>query len=172
MAPMTRAGVYGKRLGDKLHVERAPFLLRRMPCHTEMAVTEFRHDNPKSLDSDHIPKEDAFPTALQSRDICERPHWKDGKQSPTRTPSVGRTTLYDPKRGPAYLPNSAFHSIHFYLPRAVFNEVADDAGAPCIGDLNRQPGAGYSDETMKHLGSALRAAPALPEPATLLEGDR
>ena len=132
MAPMTRAGVYGKRLGDKLHVERAPFLLRRTLRNTEMAVTE----------------------------------------APIRTRSVGRTTLYDPKRGPAYLPNSAFHSIHFYLPRAVFNEVADDAGAPCIGDLNRQPGAGYSDETMKHLGSALRAAPALPEPATLLEGDR
>jgi AraC family transcriptional regulator len=63
---------------------------------------------------------------------------------------------------PTALPDKAFHSLVFYLPRAALDAIADDANAPRIRDLSYEPGAGVNDLTISSLGNLL--LPALSHP--------
>jgi AraC family transcriptional regulator len=51
-----------------------------------------------------------------------------------------------------------YHSLHFYLPHAALDAIADEANAPPIRDLSYKPGAGVNDVTISSLGSLLLPA--------------
>jgi hypothetical protein len=71
----------------------------------------------------------AFLVALQLRDFPDHQYWEEGRKSPIFSLKAGCTTLYDLKRGPAFLIDKSFHSVHFYFPRKFLEAIADDASA-------------------------------------------
>src|SRR5258707_8523822 len=163
---MTEA--YGQRLGEALRVENAPAIVTRALRTADIAVTEIRCDNPLPEMSGSIQQEDAFLVALQLRDFPTHKYWEDGRQAPVCDLRAGESCLYDLKRGPTVLLDKPYHSLHFYLPRAALDAIADDANAPRIRDLSYEPGAGVNDVTISGLGSLLRPALSHPDQANPL----
>jgi AraC-like DNA-binding protein len=165
---MGTSEAYGDKFGDKFGLESAPVLITRALGSSEIAVTEVRSDNPRIAPTDSIAREDGYLVGLQIRAYPEHVYWEDGKQAPMTALQAGETVFYDLKRDPVALIDKPFHSIHFYLPRAAFVAVADDANAPAIGELAYQPGAGVPDATIRTLGTALLPAFERPEQANRL----
>src|SRR6516162_4603159 len=162
---MSESGAYGGRLADRLRSESSRALVSRTLRKSVVGFTEIRSDNPTYAVSDPIPREDAFLVAVQLRDFPNHKYWEDGRQSPIFSLTAGCTTLYDLKRGPAFLMNKPFHSVHFYFPRHVLDYIADEANAPRIGDLRYRPGKGTEDPVMRALSSSLYPALDRPEQA-------
>jgi AraC family transcriptional regulator len=160
---MTEA--YGQRLGEALRVENAPAIVTRALRTADIAVTEIRCDNPLPEMSGSIQQEDAFLVALQLRDFPTHKYWEDGRQAPVCDLRAGESCLYDLKRDPTVLLDKPYHSLHFYLPRAALDAIADDANAPRIRDLSYEPGAGVNDVTISGLGSLLLPALSHPDQA-------
>src|SRR5271166_2308933 len=88
-----------------------------------------------------IPREDAFLVGVLLRDYPAREFWEDGRRIAVCDLRAGETCFYDLKRDPVILLDKPRHTLIFYLPRTALNAIADDAGAPRIGDLNYKPGA-------------------------------
>jgi AraC family transcriptional regulator len=159
---------YGERFGERLGVKHAPTILTRVLRKAEIAATEVRSDNPEPAMSKSIPREDAFLVGLQLRDYPHHELWEAGKKAELCDLHAGDTCFYDLKRDPVVLLDKPFHSVHFYLPRATLNAIADDVDAPPIGDLHYKPGAGVADGTIANLGRSVLAAFGLPEQANRL----
>jgi AraC-like DNA-binding protein len=162
---MAESGAYGRRLGERLCSDTASALVSRTLRKSIIALTEIRCDDPEDAISDPIPSEDSFLVALQLRTFPRHEYWENGRQAPLSALVEGCTTLYDLKRRPTFRTNNPFHSLHFYLPRATLDAVADDADAPRIGELRYAPGQGVDDPMLRALGALLRPALERPEQA-------
>ncbi|MGX5803415.1 helix-turn-helix domain-containing protein [Bradyrhizobium sp. Arg314] len=160
---MSQSEAYGDKFGDKFGLEAAPAFVTRTLRNAEIAATEIRCDSPRIGPTDPIPREDGYTIGLMLRDYPNHEYWEDGKHAPRSWLRTGDTVLYDLKRSPIVFIDKPHHSIHFYLPRAALNAIADDANAPRIGELVYNPGEGVADTTMQCLGNSLLAAFAQPE---------
>jgi AraC family transcriptional regulator len=165
---MAISDAYGQRLGERLRVESARAIVTRVLRKADIAVTEIRCDDPSPGMSGTIQREDAFLVGLQLRDYPDHEYWEDGQQAPVYDLRAGEMCIYDLKRDPVVLLDKPYHSLHFYLPRAALNAIADDANAPHVGDLNYKPGAGIDDGTISSLGTAMLSALSLPDQANRL----
>ncbi len=161
---MDEFGAYGQRLGDRFRLTEARSIVTRILKKAELAVTEIRGDasNEHGL-SEPIPKEDAYLIGVQLLNHPEHQYWEDGRQTKVVDLRAGETLLYDLKRNPVVLLDKPFHSLHFYLSRAALLEIADEAEAPPIGELNYSPGVGVEDPTMVSLARAMQAVLERPE---------
>jgi AraC family transcriptional regulator len=153
---MTEA--YGQRLGEALRVENGPAIVTRALRAADIAVTEIRCDKPLPEMCGPIQREDAFLVTLHLSDSRNREYWEDGRRASVCDLRAGESCLHDLKRDPTALPDKAFHSLAFYLPRAALDAIADDANAPRIRDLSYKPGTGVNDVTISGLGSLLLPA--------------
>ena len=164
---MTEA--YGQRLAKALRVENAPAIVTRSLRTADIAVTEIRRDGPlpetNGEMSGSIRQEDAFLVALQLSDFPIHEYREDGRQAPVCDLRAGESCLYDLKRDPTVLLDKPYHSLHFYLPRAPLDAIADESDAPRIRDLSYEPGAGVNDVTISGLGSSLLPALSHPDQA-------
>ena len=124
---MTEA--YGQRLGEALRVENGPAIVTRALRTADIAVTQIRCDNPLPEMCGPIQREDAFLVTLHLRDSRNREYWEDGRRVSVCDLRAGESCLHDLKRDPTALPDTAFHSLAFYLPRAALDAIADDANA-------------------------------------------
>jgi AraC-like DNA-binding protein len=115
-----------------------------------------------------IQQEDAFLVGLHLRDFPNREYWEDGRRASVCDLRAGESCLHDLKRVPTALYDKPYHSLVFYLPRAVLDAIADDADAPRIRDLSYEPGAGVNDATISGLGSLLLPALSHPDQANPL----
>jgi AraC family transcriptional regulator len=70
-------------------------------------------------------------------------------------------------RDPVALLDKPYHDLFFYLPRSALDAIADEAGAPRIGDLNHEPVA-IDDTTISSLGRAILPALRHPDQASQL----
>lgn len=123
-----------------------------------ISVTELRSDNPLHGMSEPPPRSDAFVVALQVRGYGPHEHWEDGRQIAVSDYHGGDTTIYDLWRDPTFMINAPFHSVHFCLPLAAMNEIADEVGAAHVDDLRYTPGGSVDDSTIRNVGSSLLAA--------------
>jgi AraC family transcriptional regulator len=160
---MTQAGVYGQRLGRGLRLDDAPALITRSLRSTEVAVTETRNDDPEQGLSGALPSVDAYLVSLKFRDYPDCECWEDNRFVIKTDVYAGATYLYDLKRNPRYVIDKPFHSIFFYLPRSALDSIAEQAGAPRIGELAYEPGIGHDDAIVRHLGGSLLEALRRPE---------
>jgi hypothetical protein len=80
---------------------------------------------------------------------------------------AGQICIYDLKRNPIVLLHKQ-HVLHFYLPRAALDAIAEDAGATRIGELNYKFGVGSNDATIVNHGSTVLPAVRRPEQANRL----
>ena len=165
---MTQAGVYGRRLGQPLQLADAPSLITRSLRSGELAITEIRNDAPVRDLSGSLPADDAYLVSLKFRDYADCECWENGRCVIKSDVRSGATYLYDLKRDPRYVIDKPIHSIFFYLPRSVLNDVARQAGAARIDELAYQPGIGHDDGVIRHLGASLREALRRPEEANQL----
>ena len=165
---MTQAGFYGERLGRRLHLKDAPSLITRSLRSAELAVTETRDDDPVRGLCGSMPFEDAYLVSLKFRDYPDCECWERGKCVIKTDVRAGATYLYDLKRNPRYVIDKPFHSIFFYVPRAALDDIAQQAGAPRIGELTYQPGIGHDDAVVRHLGGSLLEALRRPDEANQL----
>ena len=163
---MSEQGAYGQRLGSRFNQEATRAIVTHVPRKSEIAVTELRGDNPETFMSGSLPREDAFLVAVMIRDYPHHVYWEEGRQAELTDLKAGDTVLYDLKRDPIALIDKPFHSVHFYLPRAAVNAIADDANATRIGELAYTPGAGVRDETMSNLAHTMLDALERPDHAS------
>jgi AraC family transcriptional regulator len=165
---MTTSDGYGQRLGERLRVEDAPAIVTKTLRKAEIAVTEIRCDDPLPGMSGSFQREDAFLVGLHLRDFPRHEYWEDGQRAPMCDLRAGEMCICDLKRDPVAVLDKPYHSVHFYLPRAALNAIADDVNAPRIGDLNYKPGQGIDDATIFSLGSTTLPALGHPDQANRL----
>ena len=161
---------FGRRLGERMRAEYAQAITTRGLRAAELAVTEVRSDHPSPAMSGSFQREDAFLVGWLLRNCPRREYWEDGKQAPVYDLRAGEIFFVDLKRDPAVLLDKPYHSVHFYLPRAALDAIADDAHAPRITDLSNRPkpGAGAADVTISRLGSLVLPSLSHPDQANPL----
>jgi AraC family transcriptional regulator len=152
---MTPASAYGPRLGQVLHLKKAPALVTRSAQGVGLVVTETRDDNPATVLSGSFPLEDAYLVSLKFRDYPDCECWERGRCVTKTDVRGGATYLYDLKRDPRYVIDKPFHSVFFYLPGSALNDIAKQARAPRIGELAYEPGIGNDDAVIRNLGASL-----------------
>ena len=154
---MRQTGAFGQKLGQFLHLKDAPpSLMTRSLRSVELAVTETRNDNPVPGLSGSLAPEDAFLVSLKLHDYPDCELWERGKCIMKADVQAGATYLYDLKRDPRYVINKPFHSLFFYVPRSALDGMAEQFGAPRVGDLSCELGIGHDDAVIRHLGASLQ----------------
>jgi AraC-like DNA-binding protein len=162
---------YGRNLGKDFGVQDAPFILTRSLQRAEIAVTEIRVDRPLGRLSDPIPRLDAYMVCLLLRELPRNSYWEEGREVSAFSLRAGETTIHDLRREPRALMDKPIHSLLFYVPRAAFNALADQANVPRISELHYKPGVGIVDETIKNIGLTLLPALLTPDRVSRLFTD-
>jgi len=164
-------GAYGNALGEAFHLENAPALVTRALHKARLALTEVRCDREHFGMTSPIPREDAYLVALQIRPCEKHELWSDGRPVAVSPIVGGETMIYDLRRDPTAYIDSAFHSAHFYIPKAALDWVAEDMGVPPIEELDCAPGKRIDDPVVRGLTEALLPALSQPEAVNLAFAD-
>ena len=162
---MTDQGAYGQRLAEAFQLDRAPALVTRSLQKSKIAVTEIKCGIVDHGFTAPIPREDAFLVTLQLQDCPKHDLFIDGRQVPTGFLRAGAVSIYDLRCNPVANSISPFHSLHFYVPRAALDIIADMEGCGRIDEFNNQPGLGTEDAALQGLGAALLPTFRRPEEA-------
>jgi len=154
---MTNQGAYGGRLGEAFGMSDTPVLItgtadkftKSFSAVTEVSCPEeFGRTAP-------IPREDAYLVGLQLRPCHDHDLYLDGRKIRPTNFFGGTTSIYDLRRDPVWDLRDAFHCLMLYLPRRALDGVANEVGAPRIGNLRDQPGVGVDDPIVRNLLSSL-----------------
>ena len=151
---MLTSDSYGEAFGRRLNARAASFATRTLRK-SAIAVTELRYDEPQHILSTPPVEEDAFVAGVHLRLFERYAYWENGKAAPVSVLRPGETIIYDIRRQPTFHLNSAFHSVHFYLPRSGLNAIADECEAARIGDLHYMPGVSRADPILQNMAEAL-----------------
>ncbi|MCW3797605.1 AraC family transcriptional regulator [Sphingomonas sp. BN140010] len=165
-AGLTRgSGAVGGRLGELFHIKAAPSLVTTSLRAGPLAVTEIQSMDPVIGMTDAVPTEEAFLLCLQLEDLGDHQVWEDGRALPKRTIKAGEFILRDLTRSQAALIDRPHHSLHFYLPRAALDEMADNAAEPHVRNIDCHPGEPRFDSVVRDLANCLVPTLASPEQA-------
>lgn len=162
---MTDQGAYGQRLADVFQLERAPAFVTRSLQKSKIAVTEIKCDIVNHGLTASIPREEAFLITLQLRDCPEHDLFIGDRQVPTSHLRPGSVCIYDLRSNPIANSISPFHSLHFYVPRAALDIIADMEGCGRVDEFDNKPGFGPEDEVLSGIGAALLPAFRNPDEA-------
>ena len=158
---------YGKAFGQRLSAQSSTFVVRSLP-RTQMAVTELRYDNPQFVLSTPPAEEDAFMVGVHLNLFEWYEYWENGRAVSPTTLRPGEAIIYHLRRRPIFHLNSAFHSVHFYLPTTALRSIAEDAEAASIDELRYQPAISHVDPFLRANAEALLPLFAAPERASRL----
>lgn len=151
--------LYGDELATSFGAETpAPFMVTRSLPQAELAVTELRVDKPVGRMSDPLPREEAYLVAHELRSVQGLEYWEDGRYLKTYDTRPGENSITDLRREPMVKFETPAHCMLWLVPRAALDVLADDANVPRIDGLPHAPGAGFADETIRHLNLAAVAA--------------
>ena len=162
---MAKHGAYGQRLADAFHLERAPAFVTRSLKKSKIAVTEIKCDVLNNGRTAPIARENAFLISVQLRDCPKHDLFIDHRQVSTGHLRPGSVSIYDLRSNPIANSISPFHALHFYVPRAALDVLADMEGCGRVDEFNNHPGLGSVDESLGYLSSALLPAFRRPEEA-------
>jgi AraC family transcriptional regulator len=151
---MSISDSYGEAFGRRLNARASALVTRALPRST-IAVTELRYDRPEFILSTPPAEEDAFLLGVHLELFERYEYWEDGKAAAISTLRPGETIIYDVKRKPTFHLNSAFHSVHFYLPVSALHAIADEAEAPRINELRYRPGVSHADPFLRNIAETL-----------------
>ena len=160
---MSARGSYGDAFGRRFGVDSAASFVSQTLAKTEVAVTFLNQPTPTFDYSEPQPAADAYLVSLGFQDFPGYQVWENGKpvkSSPVQAPQV---TIYDLRARPYIFVNNPMIGLHFHLPRAAFDALADNSGVQRSGDLAYPHGAGIDDAVVHHL--ALSLMPAFRNPA-------
>jgi AraC family transcriptional regulator len=148
-------GALSERLVSLLGLQRRPAQLTGALGKAGIMIAKMREDDPQYEMTNPVPEDDAYCVGLTPRDNADFRFREDGRDAPATVHKAGDTVFFDLRRNPRFLKNAPLGSIAFYLPRAAFDEVADDASACRIDDLRCPRGRGVADATIRSLGLSL-----------------
>lgn len=151
---MSISDSYGEPFGRRLNATARSFATRALPNST-IAVTELRYEQPEFILSTPPTEEDAFVLGVHLELFERYQYWEDGKAARPSTLLPGETIVYDVKRTPTFHLNSAFHSVHFYVPVSALHAIADEAEAPRIHELRYRPAISHADALLRHIAESL-----------------
>ena len=149
---------YGNELAANYGAEDAPFAVTRSLPQAELAVTEIKVLRPFGRISDPLPRQDAYMIVFELDDLQGMEYWEEGRHVRNLDLRAGETTIHDLRREPAVLVDGPLHTIHWFLPQAALNALADEANVPHIHELRHEPGVGVSDAIIGHMNVALLPA--------------
>ena len=156
---MKSTGFYGQAVTQYLHLEHQPSsLITRSLRNAEIAVTEILDDTPVEGPSGEMDLQDAYVVGLKLYDYPNAERWERGKPAAKTDIRAGATHLYDMKKNPRFIINQPLHFLNFYLPRSALDGIAEQAGAPRVGELPSQLGGGHDDPVIRHIGGTLMQA--------------
>jgi AraC family transcriptional regulator len=156
--------LYGDELAKSFGGEApAPAIVSRSVPHAELAVTELRVDDPPGRLSDPLPGDDAYLISHELRSYRGMEYWEGGRHRDTYDLDTGDTTITDLRRDPQVRFEVPVHCMLWLVPCAALDALADEADTPRIEGLPHAPGAGFADETIRHLTLAAMAALQRPE---------
>jgi len=151
---MPNSDSYGEAFGKRLNAQATAFVARTLPK-TIIAVTEMRCEHSQNALSTPPIEEDAYLVGVHLKNFPRYEYWENGKAAPLSSIRPGETIIYDVKRHPIFLLNNAFHTVHFYFPRAALSAIADDANAPRIEGLHYKPAISRADPVLRGMAEAL-----------------
>jgi AraC-like DNA-binding protein len=151
---MAISDIYGEGFGKRLNAKASSFASRALPK-SIIAVTELKYDAPDNTLSTPPVEEDAFVAGVHLKLFERYRYWENGKGAMPSTLRPGETIIYDIKRQPTFHLNSAFHSVHFYVPRTGLDAITEDAGAPRIEELHYSPAVSHADPVLRNMAEAL-----------------
>jgi AraC family transcriptional regulator len=151
---MSVSDSYGEAFGRRLNAQATSFATRALPQST-IAVTELRYEHPEYVLSTPPTEEDAFLVGVHLELFERYEYWEDGKAARPSTLHPGDTIIYDVKRKPTFHLNSAFHSVHFYVPVSALHAIADEVEAPRIHELRYRPAISHADTFLRNIVGAL-----------------
>lgn len=144
-------GAFGNRLGSSFRVKFAPVVVSLTPRKATLALTELRSDQPSRFITKPLPDDDAFLVTLHLASNPGFRVWETNRDAPASHIEAGQITIQDLKLCPSFLVDKPFHTMNFYLPRLVLDEVADSSEASRINNLKHPHGKGMWDETIRNL---------------------
>jgi AraC family transcriptional regulator len=156
---------YESAIARAFGLRDAPVLASRTLKKSAMSVTEIRSDRRNFGVTASIPREDAYLIALQIRECPDHDLFFDDRHVTPRNYVEGMTTIYDLRRNPIADIRDPFHALMFHLPHSALHDLADEAGAPRISDLQYEPGVSVADPVVRHLLLSLLPAMSQPEEA-------
>ena len=162
---------YGRELAKNYGAADAPAIVTRSLQHTAFAATEIQVDRPTGQLSEAIPPQDAYMICLILRDLPDNSYWEDGREYARYFLRAGDTAISDLRRQPSGRIDKPIHSLLMYLPRTTMNALAEEAKRPRVENLRFEPGAGFPDASVRHLGLSLLPALRTPERANQLFTD-
>ena len=115
-----------------------------------------------------MPYVDAYLVQLRLRECLRCDYFSENRHLQRVDHGADVVLIHDLRRDLVAVVEDPFHVIHLYLPRRVLDGVAEDVGAPPIGDLQVEPGDCFQDAVAKNLLTALRPALAKPNEANAL----
>lgn len=123
-----------------------------------LIVTSLQSTRPLDETRASLPVEDAWAAHLHLRDGGARDFWVDGKAVATATPRAGTTDLHDLRHSVITKISGPLHCLHFHLPLTALDELADEVGAPRVGQLRSEPKSACADPVIHSLGLSLLPA--------------
>ncbi len=162
------SGSYGDAFGQRFGVEAAPSFVTRTLSKTEIAVTYLDLPNPTHEMSEPQPVADAYLVSMGFLNFPDYHLFEQGRAVRSAPVIAPQVTLYDLRAAPAIIVNQRMVGVHFHLPRAAFNALADNSGVARIGDLHYPRGWGVDDPVIHHLGLSLMPAFQNPQQANRL----
>jgi AraC family transcriptional regulator len=159
---------YGNELAANYGAEDAPFAVTRSLPLAEIAVTELKVLRPIGRTSDPLPRQDAYMIVFELNDVQGLEYWQEGRHVRSLNIRAGDSVIHDLRREPAVLIDRPLHTIHWFLPKAALNALADEASAPHIDELRHEPGVSVSDATIGHMSVAVLPALRAGEQVTRL----
>ena len=154
---MTDQGAYGVRLGQAFGMNDTPAVITGASdkfTKSLAAVTEISCPRDWGR-TEELACEDAYLVGLQLRACHDHDLYLDGRRIRPTNFIGGVTSIYDLRRHPVWDLRDPFHCRMLYLPRQTLDNVANEAGAPKIGNLCDQPGVGINDLVIRNLLSSL-----------------
>jgi AraC-like DNA-binding protein len=153
---MAQSGSQSEKYRELLHLRDTPSsLVTRSLRGVEVAAVETRDDNPAHGLCGEFAREDAYIVSLKLREYLDCEYWERGKCVTKINVRPGSTYLYDLKHDPRFVIDKPFHSLHFHVPAAALNGIAEQYGARRVGQIDCQFGTGFRDEAVYHIGASL-----------------
>ena len=118
--------------------------------------------------TDPVTNLDGFSIGLQLRPYEFHELWYEGKAVPVYNVRPNDTLLFDLRTVQASRLTVPFHSLQFFLSRALLNELCDDLETSRIDQINCPAGKPVTDPVIARLGNAVRPVLALPDEANEL----
>lgn len=158
---MSDQGAYGERIAERFRLEAPPPLVVKNLTKVGFAATRLVAAAGHGMTLP-IPREDAFLVMLQLRDFPSHELWLGGKPLKTDPYRKGTFSVVNLELEPSAHLTAALDCLHFYMPRAAIERIAEESYATRMDGFQCHPGVAHEDAVVRHLGLAL--LPALERP--------